>query len=93
MGHESRIELWSPTTDRRSALLVSELTGFVANRQWKPLGEKTRTAGPPFPATEHLARKVRTGPAQSSGLRSQKTSSRSGSVFLDFYLYRTNREL
>src|ERR1700726_1220596 len=28
---ESRIELWSPT-DRRSALLVSELTGFVANR-------------------------------------------------------------
>jgi hypothetical protein len=34
MGHESQIELWSPF-DRRSGLLVSELTGFVAIKQWK----------------------------------------------------------
>jgi len=32
MGHESRIELWSPL-DRGSALLVSELTGFVPSKR------------------------------------------------------------
>jgi hypothetical protein len=32
MGHESRIEPWWPF-DHRSALLVSELTGFVTNKQ------------------------------------------------------------
>jgi len=37
MGHETQIEPWSPF-DRRSALLVSELTGFVAKKRWKPLG-------------------------------------------------------
>ena len=41
MGHESQIELWSPF-DRRSGLLVSELTGFVAIKQWKPLVEETQ---------------------------------------------------
>ena len=34
MGHESQIELWTPL-ERRSALLVSELTGFVAKRVMK----------------------------------------------------------
>ena len=32
-------------------------------------------------------------PAQSSGLRSKKNSSRRRCVFLDFDLYRTNRDL
>jgi hypothetical protein len=32
MGHESQIELWTPL-ERRSALLVSELTGFVAKKR------------------------------------------------------------
>ena len=32
-------------------------------------------------------------PAQSSGLRSKKNSSRRRCVFLDFYLYRTNQAL
>jgi hypothetical protein len=32
MGHESQIELWSPNLTR-SALLVSELTGFVAKKR------------------------------------------------------------
>src|SRR5258708_32526228 len=49
MGHESKIELWSPF-DRRSGLLVSELTGFVAIKQWKPLVEKTQNAGPQNPS-------------------------------------------
>jgi hypothetical protein len=31
MGHESRIEPWWPT-DGRSALLVSEQTGFAAKK-------------------------------------------------------------
>src|SRR5215831_5508726 len=34
MGHESQIELWTPL-ERRSALLVSELTGFVAQQAMK----------------------------------------------------------
>ena len=37
MGHESQIELWTPL-ERRSALLVSELTGFVAKRTMKTAG-------------------------------------------------------
>src|SRR5271154_6816604 len=37
MGHESQIELWTPL-ERRSALLVSELTGFVAKRVMKTAG-------------------------------------------------------
>jgi len=40
----------------RSALLVSELTGFVAKKRWKPLVEKTQTTGSHCPATEHMAR-------------------------------------
>jgi len=63
MGHESRIELWSPT-DRRSALLVSELTGFVAKKRWKPPVEKNQTAGPTRPVTDHMARQFSTDPAQ-----------------------------
>ena len=39
MGHESLIELWSPL-ERGSALLVSELTGFVANRTMKTAGRE-----------------------------------------------------
>jgi len=34
MGHESQIEPWTPL-ERRSALLVSELTGFLAKRAMK----------------------------------------------------------
>jgi len=30
----------------RSALLVSEPTGFVAKKRWKPLVERTQIAGP-----------------------------------------------
>jgi hypothetical protein len=37
MGHESQIELWTPH-ERRSALLVSELTGFVAKQAMKTAG-------------------------------------------------------
>src|SRR5580704_15236238 len=37
MGHESQIELWTPL-ERRSAWLVSELTGFVAKRVMKTAG-------------------------------------------------------
>jgi hypothetical protein len=37
--------------------------------------------GPQCPATEHLVRTVRTDPAQSGGLRSEKTSSRRRCVF------------
>ncbi len=37
MGHESQIELWTPF-ERRSALLVSELTGFVAKQAMKNAG-------------------------------------------------------
>jgi hypothetical protein len=91
MGQESRIELWSPL-DRRSALLVSELTGFVANKRWKPPVEKTQTAGPQCTPTEHMVRQVKTHLVRSSGLRSEKNSSRRGVVFLDFYLYRTSQE-
>jgi len=80
MGHESQIELWSPF-DRRSGLLVSELTGFVANKRWKPLVEEPQIAGPTGPATEHMARKVRTDPAQLSGLRKWKNSGRGRSFF------------
>jgi hypothetical protein len=42
------------------------------------------------PGAEHMARKVRTDPAQSSGLRSRKSFSQWGwCFFLDFFLYRT----
>jgi len=37
MGHESQIELWTPL-ERRSALLVSELTGFVVKQAMKTAG-------------------------------------------------------
>ena len=39
MGHESRIELWSPL-DRRSALLVSELTGLRCEEAMKTAGRE-----------------------------------------------------
>ena len=39
MGHESQIELWTPL-ERRSALLVSELTGFVAKQAMKTAGRR-----------------------------------------------------
>src|SRR5712692_6548355 len=48
LGHESQIEPWL-APDHRSALLVSELTGFVANRPMKterkpkPSGHSART--------------------------------------------------
>ncbi len=44
MGHESQIELWSPP-DYRSALLVSELTGFVVKKAMKTAGRETQTTG------------------------------------------------
>jgi hypothetical protein len=37
MGHESQIELWTPL-ERRSALLVSELAGFVVKQAMKTAG-------------------------------------------------------
>jgi len=46
--------------ERRSALLVSELTGFVADRRWKPLVEESQIAGRTRPATEHMAREIGT---------------------------------
>src|SRR4029077_7317774 len=45
IGHEFQIEPWL-APDHRSALLVSELNGFVANRRRKPLIEETKPLGP-----------------------------------------------
>jgi len=39
-----------------------------------------------------MARKVRTDPAQISGLRTKKTSGHRRGFFLDFYLYRTSQD-
>src|SRR5258706_12016474 len=58
-----------------------ELTGFVANKQSKPLREKTQTAGHSMSQTDPMVRPVSTDPAQLCGLRSKKTSSRRRSVF------------
>jgi hypothetical protein len=43
MGHESQIEPWSPL-DQRSALLVSELTGFVAKEAMKTSGKENQNS-------------------------------------------------
>jgi hypothetical protein len=43
MGHESQIEPWSPL-DQRSALLVSELTGFVAKQAMKTSGKENQNS-------------------------------------------------
>jgi len=67
--------------ERRSALLVSELTGFVADRRWRPLVEESQIAGHTRPAIEHMARKIGTDPAWSVGLWSKKNSSRRGRFF------------
>jgi len=72
--------------DHRSALLVSELTGFVVKKRWKPLVEKIQTTGLPCPTTEHMARSVRTDLARSSGLWSKKNSGRWRGVFSWLYL-------
>src|SRR6516165_9652478 len=74
MGHESHIEPWSPF-DRRSALLASELTGFVANERCKPLGQTC-------PATEHMVRSVKSDPAHSRGPRRKKNCGRGRGFFL-----------
>jgi len=67
--------------ERRSALLVSELTGFIAKKRWKPLVEESQIAGRTRPATEHMVRKIGTDLAWSIGLRSKEISSRRGRFF------------
>jgi|HubBroStandDraft_2_1064218.scaffolds.fasta_scaffold08938_4 hypothetical protein len=52
-----------------------------------------KTAGLHCPATEHPVRVVRTDPAQSSGCEARKRPAVGEVFFLDFYLYRTYREL
>jgi hypothetical protein len=92
MGHESQIELWSPF-DRRSGLLVSELTGFVAIKQWKPLVKKTQNAGPQHPSNRAPGAASQNRSRSFKWARSKKTSGLGRDFFLDFFLYRTNREL
>jgi len=55
-------------------LLVSELTGVFAKKAMKTADGKNPTVGQPCPVIEHMVRKVRTDPAQLSGLRKQKIS-------------------
>src|SRR5712664_4230049 len=58
-----------------------ELTGFVVDKQCKPLRDKTHTAGHSVWQAEPMVRPVSTDPAHSCRLRSKKTSSRRRSVF------------
>ena len=46
-----------------------------------------------IPATEHSVRQVKTDLVNSHGLRSKKNSGRGRDFSLDFYFYRTNRDL
>jgi len=59
MGHESPIEPWLAPDDR-AAWLVSERTGFVAPRRWKPLAEKTISAARTQQRPEIRERKAKT---------------------------------
>jgi len=92
MGHESQIEPWSPF-DQRSACWFRNWQAPLQTSDENRWPEKTQTTGPPCPATEIMARQVRTDLVRSSGLRSKKNSSLGGGFSLDFFLYRTNQEL
>jgi hypothetical protein len=70
MGHESQIEPWL-APDHRSALLVSQVTGFVANLAMKTAGKGTARQRVAFRA--HGA-EGKNNPAQLHGLEDKKTS-------------------
>jgi hypothetical protein len=72
--------------NRRSALLVSELTGFVCEEAMKIAARENPNRWATRLATEHMVRKVRTDPAYTSGLRSRKTPAVGVVFFLDFSL-------
>jgi len=78
-------------TERRSALLVSELNRL---RRQQAMTTARREILPnlwaPCPGTERMVWPVKTYPAQSTGLESKNISSGGESVFLDFPFYRTD---
>ena len=88
MGRESRIEPWSPL-DRRSAVLVSELTGFVAEhanetrceRKPKLLGRAQEPSTWCGRSEQILLNQV--------GCEAEKASASGVVFFLDFSPYRT----
>ena len=59
----------------------------------KTAGRENPIQGSHCPATEHMARSVRTDLARSSGCEAKKIPAEGDVFFLDFYLYRTNQEL
>ena len=89
MGHESQIEPWSPL-ERRSALLVSELIGFVAKQAMKTAArENPNRWATSVQQPSTWCGRSNTDPAHSNGLRSKKNSSRRDVFSLDFPFYRT----
>jgi hypothetical protein len=72
--------LFSVTTSTAVHCFTVNPCDFLLSSVVRPMGSKAERP------TEHLARKFRTDPAQSSGLRSKETASRWKGVFLDFYL-------
>jgi len=79
-------------TERRSALLVSELNRL---RRQQAMTTARREILPnlwaPCPGTERMVWPVKTYPAQSTGLESKNISSGGESVFLDFPFHRMTR--
>jgi hypothetical protein len=80
MGHESRIEPWSPH------LTAFCFAGFGTDRLRRAEVMKTASRENPItgatrPATEHLVRKFKTAPAQSCWPESKKKSGRCRGVF------------
>jgi hypothetical protein len=55
-------------------LLVSELTGFVAKKRWKPLVEKTKSATGLWVASRAYGMESQNNPAQQGELEGKKTS-------------------
>ena len=92
MGHESRIELWSPT-DRGSALLVSELTGLVANKQRKPRGEEPQSLGHSVQQPSTWCGRSEQITLYQVGCEARKRPAVGDVFFLDFPFYRTNQAL
>src|SRR6202008_5147429 len=78
-------------TERRSALLVSELNRL---RRQQAMTTARREILPnlwaPCPGTERMVWPVKTYPAQSTGLESKNISSGGECVFLDFPFYRAD---
>jgi hypothetical protein len=91
MGHESQIELWLTPNDH--VLLADFRIDWLRCEEAmeKPLTRKIQTAEPQRSATESMARKARTIPAQSDGLEARKTPAVGEVFFLDFPFYRTNQ--